>query len=363
MIEKYINKIEKQPPYYVGDNVKRLHDQLTIVDLHADSLLWNRDLLIRKNYGHVDFQRLLDGNVAIQVFGVVTRFPFGINLRRLSLNMDLITLLLISHHWPLRTWSSLFQRAIYQSKKLDDMISRSKGKIMLIKSVKDLDHFLALRKNQPGMIGSILALEGAHALNGELSNLTKLYDSSFRILGISHFCDNDAGGSAHGRKKHGLSTFGYELVKMLQELRMIIDLSHASSRVVDEVTEIVESPIMVSHTGVLGTCNNQRNLTDSQIKRIAKMDGIIGITMVRAAVCGKQIENIVSAIRYVSDLVGLDYVGIGSDFDGAITAPFDASGLPLLTKALLAHGFSQGEITQIMGGNALRVLRKALPNG
>jgi membrane dipeptidase len=361
MMERYINRTREQPPYHVSDDIRRVHNQLTIVDLHADSLLWNRDLLKRSNHGHVDFQRLSDGNVAIQVFGVVTRHPRGINLKKASLNMDLVTLLSMIDHWPLRTWRDPFQRAIYQSKKLEGLIGRSNGKIMLIKSIKDLDRFLALRKDQPGTIGSMLALEGAHALNGKLTNLKTLYDLSFRIFGISHFFDNEAGGSAHGQDQGGLSTFGYKLVEMLQEMHMIIDLSHASWRVMDEVTQIMETPVIVSHTGVCGICNNPRNLTDSQVRKIAKAGGIIGIAMFREAICGERIEDVARTIRYVSDLAGVDCVGIGSDFDGAITAPVDVSGLSLLTEALLAQNFNESQIAKIMGGNALRLFQEVLP--
>jgi microsomal dipeptidase-like Zn-dependent dipeptidase len=352
MIESHINKIRKRPPYHVGGAISRIHNQLTIVDLHADSLLWNRDLLKKEHYGHTDVPRLLDGNVAIQVFGVATHFPFGV---------DLITLLSMFHGWPVRTWRDWFERAIYQSQKLDKFISRSAGKIRLIKSVKDLDEVLTLRKERTDRLGVLLALEGAHALNGKLSNLVKLYDSSFRVFGISHFRDNEAGSSAHGRNKAGLSVFGYELVHMLQELHMIIDLSHASWRVIDDVIEVVKSPVIVSHTGVRGTCDNSRNLTDRQVEKVAKGGGLIGIAMISRALCGKQIRDMVAAIRYVSNLVGVDFVGIGSDFDGGITAPFDASGLPLLTEELLSDGFNEGDVAKIMGGNALRVFRETLP--
>lgn len=354
MIERQINRVRERPPYPVSDAIRRIHNQLTIVDLHADPLLWNRDLLIRRDYGHVDLPRLWDGNVAIQVFGVATNFPFGI---------DLITLLSMIHGWPVQTWRDFFARALYQSRKLDDVIRRSNGKVRLIKSVKDLDEFLALRETRPELVGAILALEGAHALKGEISNLTKLYNSSFRILGISHFRDNEAGGSAHGRRKAGLTAFGYELVQKAEDLHMLIDLAHASRQVFDDVIEVVKSPVIVSHTGVRGMCDNPRNLSDRQIENVAKGGGMIGITMISRALCGEHIGDMVSTIRYVSDRVGVDFVGLGSDFDGAITAPFDASGLPLLTEALISGGFSEEDVQKIMGDNALRVLRASLPKG
>ena len=361
MLEKYINKTRRKPPYFVRDDIKKFHQQLTLVDLHADSLLWKRDLLLHNSYGHLDFHRLVVGNVAIQIFGVVTKFPVGINLKNISLNVDLITLLSLIHNWPSHTRKDLFQRANYQAQKLVNLVDRSDGKIMLIRSVKELDRFLALRENQPDMIGALLALEGGHALNGQLSDVKKLYDSAFRIFGITHFFDNEIGGSAHGKNKDGLSTFGVDVVKNLQKMDVAIDLSHASERVIDEVLEMTQKPVIVSHTGVQGICDNPRNLTDDHIIKIAKTGGIIGIAMFKKAICGNDIESVVRSIRYVSDLTDVDCVGLGSDFDGAITAPVDASGLCLLTEALLAQGFNKNQVAKIMGNNALRVLRSSLP--
>jgi microsomal dipeptidase-like Zn-dependent dipeptidase len=224
-----------------------------------------------------------------------------------------------------------------------------------------LDHFLNLRQEQADRVGVLLGLEGAHALNGELSNLDKLYELSFRVFGISHFFENEAGGSAHDKEKRGLSAWGRELVQKLQKLHMIIDLSHASGRVLNDVIEMVENPVIVSHTGVCGRCNNSRNLTDDQVKKVASTGGIIGIAMFEKAVCGRTIKDVVQSIRYVFDLVGDDYISVGSDFDGAIAAPIDASGLPLLTKELINEGFDTRQIAKIMGGNALRVFRQILP--
>jgi microsomal dipeptidase-like Zn-dependent dipeptidase len=233
--------------------------------------------------------------------------------------------------------------------------------MMLIRSVNDLTHFLALRSTQQRSIGCLLALEGVHALHGELSNLKKLYEASFRILGISHFFDNEAGGSMHSRSNKGLTAFGRELVQKAQELHMIIDLAHASRRVLDEVIDRTSDPVIVSHTGVRGTCDNPRNLSDEQIMKIAKTGGIIGIAVFRRVVCGDHLKDVALAMRYVAELAGVDHVGLGSDFDGAIPAFVDARGLPLLTEELLAQGFDEGQIAKIMGGNALRVLQTVLP--
>lgn len=142
---------------------------------------------------------------------------------------------------------------------------------------------------------------------------------------------------------------------------MVLDLAHASPRVIDDVWEMTTAPVVASHTGVRGTCDNQRNLSDDHVRRIAATGGLIGIAMFETAVCGNTLDDTACAMRYSADLVGVDHVAVGSDFDGAITAPIDASGMALLTEALVGQGFTEEEIAKIMGGNVLRVLREVLP--
>jgi membrane dipeptidase len=112
---------------------------------------------------------------------------------------------------------------------------------------------------------------------------------------------------------------------------------------------------------VQGTCDNERNLSDRHIRGIADTGGVIGIGLFRWATCGKKLTDTVRAMRYVADLVGVEHVALGSDFDGAVTTVVDSSGLVMLTDALLKEGFSEAEIAAIMGGNALRVFRQTLP--
>jgi microsomal dipeptidase-like Zn-dependent dipeptidase len=142
---------------------------------------------------------------------------------------------------------------------------------------------------------------------------------------------------------------------------MIVDLAHASSRTIDDVLRIATKPVVVSHTGVMGTCRNNRNLSDGQLMAIARNGGLIGIGFWEQAVCGKDATAIVRAIRYTSNIIGVDHVALGSDFDGAITQPFDVTGLVNITDALLSDGFSENEIKSIMGGNTIRFLLANLP--
>jgi microsomal dipeptidase-like Zn-dependent dipeptidase len=233
--------------------------------------------------------------------------------------------------------------------------------LTVIKSVADLDEYLKRRAANPSCTAGFLGIEGAHALEGDLNNIDLFYDRGVRMMSPSHFFDNDIGGSAHGLVKGGLTPKGKEMIKRMQAKPMIVDLAHASSAVIKDVLAISTRPVIVSHTGVKGTCNNTRNLSDDEVVGIARTGGVIGIGYWERAVCGTDAAAVARAIRYTVNLAGIEHVALGSDFDGAVAAPFDASGLIAVTDALIEQGFSDDEIRLIMGGNALRLLREGLP--
>ena len=356
----YKNRVELFPPYKVSAETSELHQSLTIADLHADTLLWSRNILKRSKIGHVDLPRLLDGNVSLQVFSVVTKTPKALNLKSNDDKSDNITLLALAQGWPWKSLNSLSERALYQAQRLHVYADDSDGKLIIIKSKMELEDFFALRKNNHDVVAGLLSLEGAHALDGKIKNLDKMYQAGFRILGLTHFFDNEIGGSAHGLKKEGLTEFGRKVVKQAQAMHMLIDLSHASSKLIEDVLEISTQPILVSHTGVKGTCNRSRNLTDNQILSVAKTGGLIGIGFWPTAVCGQNVKDIAQAAHYAKNIAGIEHIALGSDFDGAVSVPFDVSGLSLLTEALLNKGFSQHEVRLFMGENVVRLFLNTL---
>jgi microsomal dipeptidase-like Zn-dependent dipeptidase len=283
------------------------------------------------------------------------------NIERNDDTTDNITILAVAERWPTSTWNSLTQRALYQARKLQDSASRSGGKLTLIKTSAELASYLERRTTDQHITAGFLGIEGAQALDGNLANIDVLFDAGFRMMSPSHFFDTDMGGSAHGVEKGGLTDKGKEMIKRMEARRMIVDVAHASAKTIEDVLALATRPVLVSHTGVRGTCDNQRNLSDEQLKGIAKTGGVIGIGFWDTAVCGTDATAIARAIRYTANLVGVDHVGLGSDFDGAVTEPFDTTGLVQITDALLAEGFSDEEISRIMGGNVLRVLKESLP--
>lgn len=358
--DKY-NAVFYAPPYATSDRARELHKKLTVVDLHADSLLWDRDLMSKNSRGHVDVPRLLEGNVAVQAFTIVTKVPRGLNIESNSDESDLIKLLAVAERWPVATWASLKERALYQARRLNALAAGSNGKLVLIKTAADLSNYLERRSADPNITAGFIGIEGAHALEGDLNNIEVFFDAGVRMMSPSHFFDNDIGGSAHGLKKGGLTEKGKEMVRRMQAAHMLVDLAHASPDVIKDVLAVSTRPLIVSHTGVKGTCDNTRNLSDEQLKAIAETGGLIGIGYWETAVCGRDAKAIARAIRYTSDLVGVEHVGLGSDFDGAVTTPFDTTGLAQITDALIEEGFNEEEIRLIMGGNAIRLLMQSLP--
>ncbi len=361
LVERRLSTTLHLPPYQISARAQTLQQNSFIADLHADSLLWGRDLLQRSGQGHVDLPRLLEGHVALQFFTVVTKTPRGLNIESNDDKSDTITYLALAQRWPMRTWRSLTERALYQAARLHHMAAASQGQLVIIKTAADFDNYLRLRQQNTHVVAGVLGLEGAHALDGDLRNLDTLYDAGYRMVSPTHFFDTEFSGSSSGLQKGGLTPMGRELLKRVEARGMIFDLAHASTQTIDDVVAAATRPVVISHTGVRGTCPNNRNVGDKQLKGIARTGGIIGIGYWETATCGTDARAVARAMRYTANLVGVAHVALGSDFDGAVAEPFDTTGLGQIIDALLAEGFTDDEIKLIMGGNTLRLLTEQLP--
>ena len=360
-VERAMNAVENPPPYEASAEAKALHARLTVADLHADSLLWGRDLNERGTRAQVDIPRLIEGNVAVQVFAVVSKTPRGMNIDKNTGDTDNITLMAIAQRWPVETWTSLKARALYQAQRMQDFADDSGGKLTLVRTRGDLAAFLERRKQDPAIVAAVLALEGAQVLEGDPANVDDLFAAGYRMMSPTHFFDNEMAGSAHGVHRAGLTEAGREMVSRMESLGMIVDLAHGSMAQIDDVLEMATRPVVVSHTGVRGTCDNVRNLSDDQLRAIAAKGGLIGIGFWDVAVCGKSATEIAQAQRYAAALIGAQHVGLGSDFDGAVAVPFDSTGMVKITEALLDQGVGEDDIAAMMGGNEIRFLLKNLP--
>ncbi len=363
ILARWVNRTLDGAPGPVSAEAARIQATLMAADLHADALLWDRDLLRRGSWGHVDVPRLIEGHVALQAFTVVTKTPRNMNIEANTGDSDDITLLAILQAWPPRTWGSLTERALYQADKLHRFAADSGGRLAIVRTREELRGFLGARDPDEASVAGFLGLEGTHALEGDLANVDRLYEAGFRMFGLTHFFDNEVGASAHGVSGAGLSGFGARVLARMEELGIAVDLAHASPALIDDVLALATGPVLVSHTGVKGTCDNQRNLDDRRLSAIAATGGVVGIGLWETALCGTAPTDWARAVRHAVDVAGVDHVGIGSDWDGAITAILDASQTIHLTQALLDQGFSEDEIRRIMGGNVVRVLLETLPSG
>ncbi len=344
-----------------GPRALALHRTLTIADMHSDTLMWQRNLLDRAERGHVDLPRLADGHVALQVFSSVSKTPKGQNYDANGSDSDNITLLTVAQLQPPRTWSSILERSLYHAEKLQRAAEASGGQLRFIRTSADLAKLLADRSSGKEITGAVFSVEGLQNLEGRIENLDRLQAAGMRMAGLTHFFDNEIAGSMHGLGKGGLTALGRTVVAELERRHIIVDIAHASHKTVAEVLAMATKPVLSSHGGVQATCKVNRNLTDAEIRGVAKTGGVIGIGYWDAAVCGTEPARIAQAIAHVRDLVGIDHVGLGSDFDGATTTGFDTAKLSLVTQALMDRGFSDADIAKVMGGNVLRVLGQVLP--
>ena len=376
-----INRISLDPPYHLDNPTgHQFHQSLFVADLHADTLLWERNLFERYERGHLDVPRTIEGNIALQAFTVFTKIPWPY-VRLFSTPWletyysqhaaDVGTILAMAQLGDERKRGSLKERALYYGERFQEWADESEGKLTFIKSSQDLRDYLTRRKKTSFFTAGFLGLEGAHALEGDVKNLQEFYDTGFRMIAVVHFFDNEFGGSSTGDQKWGLQKpKGEELIKELGYRKMILDLAHASHKTIDDIMGLYDSKpsyplpgIVVSHIGIQETCERgERNLTNRHIKRIAQHGGLIGIGLWKSATCGEDVEKTVDAIEAVKKLLGnVDSIAVGSDFDGAVKTHFDASGMPLLTQALISRSFTDQEVRQIMGENLRDFLLTNLP--
>ena len=345
----------------VSPEASALHRRLFVADLHADELLWGRDLLERVDRGHVDLPRLQEGKVALQVFSAVTKTPRGMNYDQNTGETDNILLLSLAQRWPRETQSSLRARAVYQAEKLHDAALRAGGALTVITSRDTLLAFAQRRGGDPMQVGALLAIEGLHALDGALASVDVLFAHGYRMMGLVHFFDNEVAGSAHGVTHGGLTPLGRQVVARMEQLGIVVDLAHASKQTVQEVLQLATRPVVVSHTGVAAVCPGPRNLTDDQLRAIAANGGLIGIGYWDGAVCEPTIEKITAAIMHAVKVMGVQHVALGSDFDGATKTPWDTRGVIVVTDALLKAGMNADDVARVMGRNTLEFLIRTLP--
>lgn len=363
-LENAISRVYPHAPWPVSERARQLHKQLIIGDWHMDTLVSRSDILERSTTGHADIPRLREGNVALQMFTTASKVPmFRDHVRNSAEALDAISALAVLQGWPFIAWRDLTERTLLQGRRLLEAAKQAPNEVVVIRTAGDLNSVLSRRAKGESVIGGLLGIEGAHALEGKLESVDRVYDHGFRMMGLQHFFDNELGGSLHGEVQGGLTAFGQRVVERMDELEMIIDVAHSSEAVVNNVLALTKRPVVVSHTGFKGNCDKPRNIPDELMEKIAEAGGLIAVGYWDNAICDASPEGIVSSIRYGIDHVGVNHIALGSDFDGGTTTYLDVSELAILTEIMLEKGFSEIEIRKVMGGNMVRFLQDNLPGG
>lgn len=241
----------------------------------------------------------------------------------------------------------------------------NQNEIFIIKNKNDFESPELKQK-----IGAILTIENGTAISGNLQNIEKLYNKGIRMMGIVWNDDNDLACGAHTINDTGLTELGKQYVKELQKQKIIIDVSHASKKTFYDVLKNTEVPIIASHSCVQKICNHPRNLDDDQIKQIAKRNGVIGICFCKSFLTNNEtvsVKNIIEHIDYIANLVGIDHIAFGSDFDGLEPEHIlpDLAGVGDFGKiidGLKNIGYSELDIRKISCGNFIRVFQKTNKN-
>lgn len=368
----------------VAQSYQKIHTKAIVVDTHNDILMkaadegisFDRDLT---GITHTDLLRMKKGGLDVQIFSVYcdgdVKNAFGYANREMD--------------------------------SLDAIAERNPDKIVKVSGYRQLIKVVKQHK-----IAAMFGVEGGHMIEDDLSKLDALYNRGARYLTLTHniapsWATSAADETSGKLLPHkGLTDFGKQVVTHMNELGMMIDVSHAGDQTFWDVIQLTTKPVIASHSSVYTLVHSRRNLKDDQIKAIAKNGGVIQInfnpgfidstfdekekiflTRHKAEIdslkkTGMQefyagnslylkyaaeiqsirppLANVIDHIEYIIKLVGADYVGLGSDFDGITLTPLqlnDVTAYPEITKALAAKGYSKKEITKILGGNLLRVLK------
>ena len=239
------------------------------------------------------------------------------------------------------------------------------------------------RAKEAGKIGVLMGIEGAGRwLNGELDMVSFYYRLGVRSLGITHGEGGEEEGMLQGsrspfgpcameereearRNASGLTDFGRGVLKLSNEMGLVTDLAHINDKAFYEVLELSCKPVTMTHTAVCSLCPHWRCLTDDQIRALAGAGGVAGIAFAPFFIHPEEatIEALVDHVCYIADMVGIDHVAIGSDFDGLGRTPpvvLDVAQLPLLTHAMLQRGLSEEEVGKVWSGNFIRLLKQTI---
>jgi membrane dipeptidase len=357
---------------------RRIHSRSVGIDSHIDTLQWvlTRDADLSKRHAeyHVDIPRLIEGGMRAPYFALYVPTYFA--------------------------GSEAVRRVLQLRDAMQRVLDRNPQKIELALTATDIQ-----RIQRAGKIAAVLTVESGHAIADDLAVLRMLHKLGIRSMTLVHFRNNNWCDSSTDRPRHnGLTDFGKEVVREMDRIGMIVDISHVSDKAFYDALAVTKKPVIASHSSCRALSEFARNMSDDMLRAVARNGGVVGINFgggflnqkdaaetrksiddrgaLEPRVQGKAlddyaakewesgylkmqptastIDDVVAHIDHVVKIAGIDHVGIGSDFDGIRTVPRgveDVSKMPQVTAALLRRGYKADDILKILGGNHLRVLR------
>jgi membrane dipeptidase len=320
--------------------LQTVHSKYTLIDLHNDVLEVmiddpNYHLATLHNYNHTDIPRLQLGGVDVQFFSVWVN--------------------------P-NTYTNYFDQALVMR---DLFYSELAANTSTIEQATTMDQSLQI--NEQNKIAAVIGVEGGHHIEESLDKLVQLYNAGMRYLTITwNNSISWAISAADSRTTtQGLNNFGRQVIRTLDSLGVIIDVSHTGIKTIQDILQETSNPIIATHSGARAVKNHTRNLYDWQIQDIANSGGVIGIVFYPPFLTSNPpatINTVIQHVDHIVNLVGTDYVAIGSDFDGigtnVVIGLEDVSKYPDLTLALLQHGYTELEVAKFLGGNFKRVFEQ-----
>ena len=372
---------QSQPDY------KKIHFDAIVVDTHNDvvqRILAGEDISVRTRHGHSDLPRFKEGGLDVEMFSV----------------------------WipPEKTSRSYYDQANEEIDSIESFVRRNPAKVGFGGTEKDIERFVA-----QGKFVAMLGVEGGHCIEDDMQKLEHLYKRGVRYMTLTWNNSTSWATSAKDEtekgdslKHKGLTEFGKQVVRKMNGLGMMVDVSHTGEQTFWDVIKASTKPIIASHSSAWALCHHRRNLKDEQLKAVAKNGGVVFINFnpgfIDSTYNAKEqqvdeknksrIDSLTKSIKgddfikgqfvaemmkaeyepirpslktlidhfdYVAKLIGVDHVGIGSDFDGISVTPKemdDVTFLPNITRELLKRGYSADDVKKILGGNFLRVLRE-----
>ncbi len=383
MVPTFVACADERPPVVLSDEARRIHQNAIVIDGHNDlpwelrsrgSLSFDKlDIAQRQESMHTDIPRLREGGVGAQFWSVYVPASTAYDGTALSATLEQIEMV----EAMIQRYPETFELAVTS----DDII----------------------RVHKTGKVASLVGVEGGHCIENSLNVLRQLYKLGARYMTLTHSDTLDWADSATDDPRHGgLTAFGEEVIREMNRLGMMVDLSHVSPDTMKHALRVTKAPIIFSHSSARAVADHPRNVPDDVLKLVTENDGVVMVNFFSGFVVPAAADNyaqsfalrreqqkllddkdkvdaivrrwrranpmprgtihdLIDHIEHIAKVAGIDHVGIGSDYDGVSILPKqleDVSSYPLITQALLDRGYSASDIHKVLGQNLLRVMKR-----